>query len=244
MSSSEIALDLHKLLVVVGIQSFATLYHWDLPAHLQELIGGWLSEKIVKYFAIYAETCFAAFGDRVKHWITINEPLQVAVNGHGIGIFAPGRKTSSLIEPYLATHNQLLAHAAAVAVYREKFQVKQGGQIGIAVVCEWAEAFSDEEHNKSAADRYLDPIYHGDYPPSMREGVGKRLPVFSDEDKELLQNSVDFLGTNINFIVSLTLRLPLNVSLRTGTGQVGVFSDETNTKTVKDSSVLKPEDFV
>ncbi|XP_068664844.1 beta-glucosidase 42 [Aristolochia californica] len=198
-----------------GIQPFVTLYHWDLPAHLQESIGGWLSEKIAKYFAIYAETCFAAFGDRVKHWITINEPLQTAVNGHGVGIFAPGRKASSLIEPYLAAHNQLLAHAAAVAVYREKFKAKQGGQIGITVDCEWAEAFSDEEHDKIAADRridfqlgwYLDPIYHGDYPPSMREKVGKRLPVFSDEEKELLRNSVDFLGLN-HYTTRLIRHLP------------------------------------
>lgn len=76
-----------------------------------------------KYFAIYAEACFAHFGDRVKHWITLNEPLQTAVNGYCFGIFAPGRSEHSSTEPYLAAHHQLLAHAAAVAVYREKFKV-------------------------------------------------------------------------------------------------------------------------
>lgn len=75
-----------------------------------------------EYFAVYAETCFAKFGDRVKHWITINEPLQTAVNGYGIGIFAPGRYENSSFEPYLAAHHQLLAHAAAVAVYKKKFK--------------------------------------------------------------------------------------------------------------------------
>ena len=76
-----------------------------------------------KYFAIYAETCFASFGDRVKNWITLNEPLQTAVNGYGVGIFAPGRQEHSSTEPYLVAHHQLLAHAAAVSIYRNKYKV-------------------------------------------------------------------------------------------------------------------------
>ncbi|KAI3935266.1 hypothetical protein MKW92_013254 [Papaver armeniacum] len=187
-----------------GLQPYLTLYHWDLPNHLQESLGGWLSDKIVKYFAIYAEICFASFGDRVKHWITLNEPLQTSVNGHDIGIFAPGRSENSSTEPYLSAHYQLLAHAAAVSVYKKKFQAQQGGEIGIVVDCEWAEPFSDKMEDKIAAARrldfhfgwYLDPIYFGDYPKTMREKLGDRLPKFSDEDRELLRNSVDFLGIN------------------------------------------------
>ncbi|KAJ4969132.1 hypothetical protein NE237_015833 [Protea cynaroides] len=187
-----------------GIQPYVTLYHWDLPLNLHASVGGWLTGKIVKYFTIYAETCFASFGDRVKHWITINEPLQTAVNGYGVGIFAPGRSENSSTEPYLAAHYQLLAHAAAVSVYREKFKAQQGGKIGIVVDCEWAEAFSDKMEDKIAAARrldfqlgwYLDPVFYGDYPQSMCERVGDRLPKFSKEDKELLKNSVDFVGLN------------------------------------------------
>ncbi|KAK9138968.1 hypothetical protein Sjap_009562 [Stephania japonica] len=106
-----------------GVEPYLTLYHWDLPLTLHESIDGWLSDKIVKYFEVYAETCFANFGDRVKHWITFNEPLQTAVNGYAVGIFAPGRSEHPLTEPYLAAHYQLLAHAAAVSVYNKKFQV-------------------------------------------------------------------------------------------------------------------------
>ncbi|KAI3940727.1 hypothetical protein MKW98_030046 [Papaver atlanticum] len=187
-----------------GMQPYLTLYHWDLPNHLEESVGGWLSEKIVKYFAIYAETCFARFGDRVKHWITLNEPLQTSVNGYGTGIFAPGRSENSSTEPYLAGHNQLLAHAAAFSIYKQKFKAQQGGEIGIVVDCEWAEAFSDKNEDKIAAATriyfqlgwYLDPIYFGDYPEAMRERLGDLLPKFSDEDRELLRNSVDFLGIN------------------------------------------------
>lgn len=194
--------NLINALLEKGIQPYATLYHWDLPANLQESIEGWLSESIVKYFSIYAETCFASFGDRVKHWITLNEPLQTSVNGHAVGVFAPGR--ISLTEPYLAAHYQLLSHAAAVSVYREKFKAQQGGEIGIVVDCEWSEPFSDKVEDKVAADRridfqlgwYLDPIFFGDYPKVMREILGDRLPKFSDEDKKLLRNPIDFVGLN------------------------------------------------
>lgn len=75
------------------------------------------------YFGLYADACFANFGDRVKHWITLNEPLQTSVNGHCIGIFAPGRNEKPLIEPYLVSHHQVLAHATAVSIYRSKYKV-------------------------------------------------------------------------------------------------------------------------
>lgn len=75
-------------------------------------------------FAAYADTCFASFGDRVKNWITINEPLQTAVNGYDIGIFAPGRCENASVEPYLAAHHQILAHAAAVSIYRSTYKVQ------------------------------------------------------------------------------------------------------------------------
>ncbi|GAV75550.1 Glyco_hydro_1 domain-containing protein, partial [Cephalotus follicularis] len=139
-----------------GIQPYETLYHWDLPLHLDESMGGWLNKQIVQYFTIYADTCFASFGDRVKNWITINEPLQTAVNGYAMGVFAPGRHENSSTEPYLVAHHQILAHAAAVSLYRSKYKDKQGGQIGLVVDCEWAEPNSDNIEDKLAAARRLD----------------------------------------------------------------------------------------
>ncbi|KAK8913685.1 Beta-glucosidase 4 [Platanthera zijinensis] len=187
-----------------GIQPYVTLYHWDLPYNLHESEGGWLSEKVVEYFAIYAEVCFTRFGDRVKHWITINEPLQTAINGYSIGIFAPGRRDDPYKEPYVSAHYQILAHAAAVDVYRRKFKALQGGEIGLVVDCEWAEAFSDKEHDKVAANRrldfqlgwFLDPIFYGDYPAVMRERLRDHLPEFTQRDRDLLRNAVDFIGLN------------------------------------------------
>ncbi|CAL1355769.1 unnamed protein product [Linum trigynum] len=188
-----------------GIEPYVTLYHWDLPLHLQEALDGWLSKDIVKYFAKYADVCFESFGDRVKNWITINEPLQTAINGHDSGIFAPGKCEKPKTEPYLASHHQILAHSAAVSVYRRKYKEKQKGQIGLVVDCEWAEANSNTPENKAAAARrldfqlgwYLHPLYYGEYPSSMREILGDQLPEFTNEEKqELLQNSMDFIGLN------------------------------------------------
>ncbi|TQD99369.1 hypothetical protein C1H46_015027 [Malus baccata] len=139
-----------------GIQPYVTLYHWDLPLYLHENMGGWLNKQIVEYFSVYADTCFASFGDRVKDWITFNEPYQTAINGYGVGRFAPGRHECSSTEPFWVAHHQLLAHAAAVSIYRSKYKDKQGGQVGLVVDCEWAEANSDTIEDKVAAARRLD----------------------------------------------------------------------------------------
>ncbi|CAN6485728.1 unnamed protein product [Victoria cruziana] len=195
-----------------GIQPFVTLYHWDLPQKLHETTEGWLKKDIACYFASYAETCFSAFGDRVKYWITLNEPLQTSINGYSTGIFAPGRcsdrkwssEGDSSTEPYLVAHNQLLAHAKAVDVYRKKFKGTQGGFIGISVDCEWAEPLTDDLSDKAAAQRrmdfqlgwYLDPIYFGRYPESMVKKLEDRLPKFTDDEVALLRNSFDFVGLN------------------------------------------------
>ncbi|KAL0364916.1 UNVERIFIED_CONTAM: Beta-glucosidase 4, partial [Sesamum angustifolium] len=81
---------------------------------------------------------------------------------------------------------------------------KQGGQIGLVVDCEWSEALSDRVEDRNATTRrldfqlgwFLDPICFGDYPETMREKLGDRLPKFSERHKELLKNSVDFIGLN------------------------------------------------
>ncbi|GJM92304.1 hypothetical protein PR202_ga08765 [Eleusine coracana subsp. coracana] len=196
--------NLINFMIEKGIEPYATLYHWDLPNNLQKTMGGWLSDKIVECFALYAEACFATFGDRVKRWITINEPLQTAVNGYGIGVFAPGGCEGETSRCYLAAHHQILAHAAAVDVYRKKFKAAQGGEVGLVVDCEWAEPFSEKLEDQVASERrvdfqlgwYLDPIYFGDYPESMRQRVGKDLPTFSEKEREFIRDKIDFIGIN------------------------------------------------
>lgn len=114
-------------------------------------------------YAQFAEACFTAFGDRVKHWITFNEPQTFTVLGYGNGIHAPGRCSdrskctagNTATEPYLAAHNVLLAHAAAVDVYKRKFKAMQGGAVGISLDCEWGEPETNSAADVEAAERHV-----------------------------------------------------------------------------------------
>ncbi|KAI5059308.1 hypothetical protein GOP47_0025627 [Adiantum capillus-veneris] len=209
-------------LIEKGIKPFVTLYHWDLPQPLEDKLGGWLSPEIPKYFVAYAEACFKAFGDRVKHWITLNEPARFAILGHCLGIHAPGRSSNrsrslygdSSVEPYVVGHHALLAHAAAVKVYREKYKEKQGGLIGLAVDSEWPEPLTSSLEDRQASQRhlefmlgwFLDPIYFGKYPTSMSESLGERLPRFTAEQMAFIHGSVDFIGINHYFSAYVTTR--------------------------------------
>ncbi|KAK4582311.1 hypothetical protein RGQ29_025475 [Quercus rubra] len=197
-----------------GILPFVTLFHWDLPQALEDEYGGFLSPHIVDDFRDYAELCFKEFGDRVKHWITLNEPLSYSNGGYVTGDLAPGRCSSwqeknctggdSGTEPYLVSHNQLLAHASAVEVYRQKYQEAQKGLMGISLVGDWAVPYSNATQDQDAAQRahdfrfgwFMDPLTNGDYPHSMRSLVGDRLPKFTKEQSKLLKGSLDFLGLN------------------------------------------------
>jgi len=180
---------------------WVTLYHWDLPLALQMENDGWLNPDITNYFEAYAKLCFERFGDRVKNWITLNEPWVAAILGHGQGVFAPGKNSNS--EPYLVAHHLILAHAQTVKQYRTNFK-HQKGLIGITNNGDWREPLTDKPCDIEAAERALlfflgwfaDPIFLGDYPQVMKDRLGDRLPTFTDEQKKLIKNSSDFFGLN------------------------------------------------
>ncbi|MGZ0710003.1 GH1 family beta-glucosidase [Coraliomargarita sp. W4R53] len=194
--------ELIDALLEAGIEPWVTIYHWDLPLALQDTYGGWMSAETISAFCDYSEFCFAHYGDRVKHWITLNEPWCSAVLGHGFGTHAPGHQSES--EPWFVGHNLLLAHAKAVGIYRDRYAAEQGGEVGLVMNCDWREPFSDSTIDREAAELALefmlgwfaDPIYLGDYPSSMRQRLGDKLPVFTDDEKELLKGSSDFFGLN------------------------------------------------
>jgi len=195
-----------------GIQPLVTLYHWDLPAALEEAYGGWLSPEVERDFSDYVDICFSNFGDRVKFWITLNEPWTYSLMGYGMGSFAPGRCSdrrkcqhgNSSTEPYIVAHNSLNAHAAAVELYRLKYQSQQGGKIGITLNHDWAEPLTDNPADRAAAERrnefamgwFADPLFFGRYPDSMVQLVGARLPAFTTSQRKRIKGSYDFLGLN------------------------------------------------
>ncbi|XP_023530952.1 beta-glucosidase 12-like [Cucurbita pepo subsp. pepo] len=201
-------------LLAKGIEPYITLFHWDLPQALEDEYGGFLSPRIVDDFKDYAEVCFKEFGDRVKHWISLNEPWSYSMGGYALGILAPSRCSwwqnlscsggDAATEPYRVAHYQILAHAAAVELYREKYQKSQKGLIGITLVSHWFVPVSNARKQRKAAYRALDfmlgwfmnPLTFGDYPKSMKSLVGKRLPNFTKEQSELVKGSFDFLGFN------------------------------------------------
>ncbi|KAL6842246.1 hypothetical protein ACP4OV_027894 [Aristida adscensionis] len=201
-------------LIAKGIEPYVTLYHWDLPQALEDKYTGWLNRQIINDYAVYAETCFKAFGDRVKHWITFNEPHTVTVQGYDSGLHAPGRcsvllhlyckKGNSGTEPYIVAHNIILAHATVSDIYRKKYKAEQNGQLGIAFDVIWYEPMSNSTADVEAAKRaqefqlgwFADPFFFGDYPAVMRSRVGTRLPMFTTQEAALVKGSLDFVGIN------------------------------------------------
>ncbi|KAK8586459.1 hypothetical protein V6N13_010051 [Hibiscus sabdariffa] len=199
-------------LIKIGVKPFVTLLHFDLPQALEDKYGTYLNRSIVEDFKNYAEICFKAYGDRVKHWITINEPFIVAKYGYTAGNAPPGRCSdrrecafgNSATEPYIAIHNLLLAHATAAKLYKDKYQAEQGGVIGMSNVAQYYEPYSYTLADRKAARRamefdlgwFMEPLVRGQYPPIMQKLVKDRLPVFTEEDKELIKGSFDFIGLN------------------------------------------------
>ncbi|XP_065860551.1 beta-glucosidase 40 [Euphorbia lathyris] len=201
-------------LLAAGIQPYVTLYHWDLPQALDDRYKGWLSPQIINDFAIFAETCFQSFGDRVKHWITFNEPHTFTIQGYDVGLQAPGRCSillrllcragNSATEPYIVAHNVLLAHGTVANIYRNKYKAKQRGSIGISLDVMWFTPSTNKTADIEATQRaqdfqlgwFLEPLIFGDYPSSMISRVGGRLPRFSKTESALLKGSLDFVGIN------------------------------------------------
>jgi beta-glucosidase len=117
-----------------------------------------------KDFSYFAEVCFKLFGDRIKFWTTFNQPNLSIKFSYMDGFYSPGRCSepfgkcalgNSSIEPYVAGHNIILSHANAVSVYRNKYQGKQGGQIGIALSITWYEPFRNTTIDLLAVKRAL-----------------------------------------------------------------------------------------
>ncbi|KAM3278232.1 hypothetical protein ACQJBY_045847 [Aegilops geniculata] len=121
---------LNPLVFIPGIQVHITLHHLDPPQILEDEYGGWLSPRIIEDFTAYADVCFREFGDRIASWTTVNEPNIGILASYDVATFPLGccsdpfgatkcTAGDSTVEPYIAAHNTLMAHASAVSLYRK-----------------------------------------------------------------------------------------------------------------------------
>ncbi len=183
-------------LVGAGIEPFATLFHWDLPAALEDR-GGWLNRDIAGWFADYASVVIRAL-PLVCTWTTLNEPWVVTDGGYLNGVLAPGHR--NLFEAPIAAHNLLRAHAAAVASCR----AEGGRRVGLVVNLEPKFAASESAADIAATARadaymnrqFLDPVFFGRTPDELPGMFGEAWPRFPAADLDLIRTPIDFLGVN------------------------------------------------
>ncbi|XP_045513943.1 lactase-phlorizin hydrolase-like isoform X2 [Pieris brassicae] len=199
-------------LLAKGIEPMVTMYHWELPQNLQDL-GGWTNALIGTWFADYAKVLFSLFGDRVKTWLTINEPLIMCAAAYGENTgFAPGISDPNY-GAFLCAKNTLLAHARAWRIYDVMFKPKHRGKVSIANQIFWLEGKSEEERKLGELTYSLNVIYtypvfskNGGWPEEIEEIIAtnsknegfsfSRLPPFTTEEINFVKGTYDFFGLN------------------------------------------------
>lgn len=199
---NEAGLDFYDRLVDAmlerGIRPFATLFHWDLPQRLQER-GGWANRTTVDAFERYAAVVVRRLGDRIKDWMTHNEPWVYSFCGHLYGVHAPGQK--DLRTALAVAHHLLLSHGRVVPIIRAG---SPGARVGLVNNLEWIEPASDRTEDMAAAQRwdgafnrwFLDPIFGKGYPEDLWAWYGAVVPRVETGDLEAMAVPTDFLGVN------------------------------------------------
>lgn len=184
-----------------GIEPVVTLYHWDLPLALHD-IGGWENQEVVDAYIEYVKYVFDHFGDRIKKWITFNEPAIFTVAFYRSDAFT-GK--SNIRGGYIASTNVNVAHAKAVNAYRNSKY--NDGEIGITLNLSHVYPVSESPLNSKAVKFidgifnrwYLDPIFKASYPQDVLDFLRAKydVPPIPEEDLKLLKdNPIDFLGIN------------------------------------------------
>jgi beta-glucosidase len=181
-----------------GIRPFITLYHWDLPQGLEDR-GGWGSRDTATAFGEYAAVTGRTLGDRVKDWITLNEPLAATVAGHLFGMHAPGKTDPAL--SFQVSHHLNLAHGHAVRALRSTVA---NSNVGITEVSMPVYPATDSDADRAAAHRfdgftnrwYWDPVLKGSYPADILERLGPLAPKIEPGDLATVSPPIDFFGHN------------------------------------------------
>lgn len=185
-------------LLAAGIRPFVTLYHWDLPQALEDA-GGWPERATAEAFAEYVELVARRLGDRVRHWVTHNEPYCSSWLGYAAGVHAPGRTDEAAAVP--AAHHVLLSHGLAVDVLRRE---SRDAQVGIVLDSWPVYPLSDDPRDVEAAWEadgfrnrlFFDPVLRGHYPEDVLERLGATSPPIRDGDLATIAAPIDFVGLN------------------------------------------------
>jgi beta-glucosidase len=184
-----------------GLQPWATLYHWDLPQYLQDL-GGWERRATVDAYLEFVDATTRHLGDRVKHWITHNEPWCTAMHGNWDGMHAPGQQNFKAA--LQVCHHVLLSHGLAVPLIKSNVA---HAQVGIALSLHPLRATTDAPEDLAAMQRhdglrnrwFLDPLFGRGYPADILEHCAADLPDTEASDLEVIATPIDFLGVNYYF---------------------------------------------
>jgi beta-glucosidase len=182
-------------LLDAGITPWLCLYHWDLPQALQDK-GGWRRRDIVDYFADYAVYVAESYGDRVEHFLMLNEPNVVALFGHLFGIHAPGEQDITAFAA--ATHHQNLAQGEALVRLREL----GAWQLGTVLNLQPVHPETKREEDVHAAQlfdavwnrNFTEPLFYGCYPEPTQAMLA---PYLKDGDLERIRQPIDMLGLNL-----------------------------------------------
>jgi beta-glucosidase len=185
-------------LLAAGITPYATLYHWDLPQALQDQ-GGWPARQTAEAYVEYTEAVVKRLGDRVKHWMTLNEPWCSAVLGYMWGEHAPGHRSREETLP--AVHHLLLAHGWAVPVIRRD---SPGSQVGIVLNLSSnypasesdADVYATQLADAFSNRMYLEPLVGRPYPADLLEKWQIEMPYVQSGDIAAIAAPTDFLGVN------------------------------------------------
>jgi beta-glucosidase len=183
-------------LIANEIEPWLCFYHWDLPQALQEL-GGWTNRDTAGWYTDYAIAVADKLGDRVGHFVMLNEPMVSSHLGHFLGVHAPGMKSK---EAFLsAIHHLNLAAGQGLTALRTQggdWQLGTVVNMGLAPQIEGADLEAAKLHDEILFWPFLDPLLSGRYPESLDPLIA---PYVRAGDVQLIQHPVDFIGVNYYF---------------------------------------------
>ncbi|WP_394494401.1 GH1 family beta-glucosidase [Shewanella sp. ENK2] len=180
------------------IKVYVTLYHWDLPQHIEDE-GGWLNRNTAYLFQDYADKITKALGDRVYSYATLNEPFCSSYLGYEIGIHAPGLATKAFGRK--SAHHLLLAHGLAMQVIQKNSPQSLNGIVLNFTPCyPLTQSAKDKKATQIADDYfnqwYIKPIMDGEYPAIINDFAAGDKPDIEPGDMAIISQPIDFLGIN------------------------------------------------